>query len=131
MKLLTILAITAVAFNINTTHAATCNNGNPITGANGHEYCLSEISSLNWWSAYTWCEAQGRHLATIYEACPDWAGGTGQNQCMNMPVKSYCTGSLAWSATANGSEAAFTVDTYSCRTVESKSRAQVWNALCY
>jgi len=26
---------------------------------------------MNWWSAFTWCEANGGHLADIQTMCPD------------------------------------------------------------
>ena len=127
MKLLKILAITAVAFNINTTHAATCNNGFLITGANEHEYCVSDIEEMNWWSAYTWCEAQGRHLATIYEACPDWDGSIGQGKCTNST--STTAGYNYWVSTANGSTLAFRTHGFS--SVYSSSRDSRYHALCY
>ncbi len=73
MKLLTILAIAALAFNIAQAQAETCESGKLVTGNNGHVYCQSN-REMNWWSAYTWCETQGRHLATMYELCPDWDG---------------------------------------------------------
>ena len=61
--------------------AANCEAGTEIKGKNGHFYCKSN-ETMNWWSAGTWCEAQGRHLATMEEMCPDtgsnnaWDGST-------------------------------------------------------
>ena len=63
MKLLTTLtiaAIAAIALNVNAASAETCERGSLQTGQNGHVYCLS-WNDMNWWSAYTWCQAQGRH----------------------------------------------------------------------
>ena len=36
---------------------------------NGYEFCKSN-STMTWWSAFTWCESNGRHLATFSEMCP-------------------------------------------------------------
>lgn len=30
------------------------------------------------YDAVTWCQARGRTLPTIYEACPDWTSGDAQ-----------------------------------------------------
>ena len=132
IKLLTLTAIVTCFLTIGSAaNAATCEGGSLITGANGHEYCQSN-NTTNWWSAFTWCEAQGRHLATVYEACPEWDGATGQSKCMNMSANpTRCTTYRAWSATANGSVNAFAIGTYSCRQVETFNRNQTWNALCY
>ena len=35
---------------------------------NGHSFCFSN-QVMNWYSAHAWCDSQGRHLATIHEAC--------------------------------------------------------------
>ena len=57
---------------------AACVGGEEITGKDGHVFCLSE-ENMNWWSAFQWCSAQGRHLATPDEACNygkiHWGGG--------------------------------------------------------
>ena len=84
--------------------------GTVVTGNNGHEYCESDLSStnrlMNWWSAYTWCESQGRHLATIYELCPDWDGSMGGGKCSNV-TSSFPY--MSWTSTAHGSNGAIFV----------------------
>ena len=59
----------------------TCNGGTPITShkatdegcdsatCNGTTFCKSD-KTMNWWSAFTWCESQGRQLADLSVICP-------------------------------------------------------------
>ena len=102
-KLLTLATIVAVVFNIAQAQAETCESGKLVTGNNGHVYCQSN-NTMNWWSAYTWCEAQGRHLATMYELCPDWDGSTG-SKCTNYNAFD----SAGWTSTASQDNKAFRV----------------------
>ena len=88
------------------------------------KFCISDNIQMNWWSAYTWCEAQGRHLASIYEMCPGW---TGNDSSCNMGT--FTSGSTFWTSTAEGTETAFRI---------SKSGAGRYNrnlalayAICY
>ena len=77
IKLLTLTAIVAGVLAIGSAaNAATCEGGSLASGENGHEYCRSNLP-MNWWSAYAWCEAQGRHMPSMYELCPDWDGSIG------------------------------------------------------
>ena len=99
-NILTILAIAAVAFNVAQAHAESCEGGTLQTGDNGHVFCQSN-NSMNWWSAYAWCEAQGRHLATMYEISPIWDGSTGDGKC---GLSSFPNGDYNWSATAAGTQ---------------------------
>ncbi len=103
-KLLTLAAITVLTFNIAQAQAATCESGKLVTGNNGHEYCQSN-NTMNWWSAYTWCEAQGRHLATMYEVCPTWDGSIGSYKCANYNSTFY----NSWTSTASQEQKAFRV----------------------
>ena len=84
---------------------AVCNGGTEFT-VDGDTFCISDIR-LNWWSASNWCQANGMHLATIYEVCPDWDGNGGSGKCGRTfsTVSTYC-----WTATASGSEQAFYVE---------------------
>ena len=59
----------------------TCNGGTPITShkatdegcdsdtCNEHIFCKSN-KSMNWWSAFAWCESQNRKLADLSVMCP-------------------------------------------------------------
>ncbi len=105
IKLLTLAVIVALAFNIAQAQAETCESGKLVTGNNGPVYCQSN-NAMNWWSAYTWCEAQGRHLATMYELCPVWDGSIGSDRCAN--TNDGFDGS-GWTKTAFQQNYAFTV----------------------
>ena len=37
---------------------------------NGQTFCVSQ-TSMNWWSALTWCEAHGGKLASMSSLCPN------------------------------------------------------------
>ncbi len=95
-----ILLTAAMAIAMSTPAMAACEGG---TESNG--FCISNIN-LNWWSASNWCKANGRHLATMYEVCPDWDGLTGTGKC---PVIASSISEYAWTATASGSVKAFFV----------------------
>ncbi len=125
MKLLIPLVITAIALNIVSAKAATCTEGRIAKGSNGHEYCITK--DMNWWSAYTWCEAQGRHLASMYEICPNWDGSTGDNKCDNLLSDPYG----ACSATAQGDTNVFCVTTFSSKTVHPNPRTGIFAYVCY
>ena len=53
--------------------------GNEVTGKNGHTYCASK-QQMNWYSAFAWCHAQGRHLVTVNELCDYGNKIWGKNQ---------------------------------------------------
>lgn len=126
-KLLTLALITVGILAINSASAANCNGGERVTAGNGHEYCRSDSSSMNWWSAYAWCEAQGRHLATIYELCPDWDGSMGTNKCSNYVSSFYG----AWSSTPYQTNEAILVYGSSPKSVGTQERTVLLWALCY
>ena len=96
-----ILLATVIALFTATPVMAACEGG---TESNG--FCISNIE-LNWWSASNWCKANGRHLATMYEACPDWDGNIGYGKC---PVIASSIDSYIWTATVKDSEYTFFVN---------------------
>ena len=124
MKLLTTLTIAAIAvtFNVSVASAETCEGGSLQTGENGHVYCLSN-NAMNWWTAYTWCQTQGRHLVTMYEVCPTWDGAGS-----NCNLSTFISDPYMWSATALGNNQAFRFDKSSVRAVDRTIAASV---LCY
>lgn len=129
MKLLTILAIAAIAFNIAQAQAESCADGagTVITGAtDNHNYCASN-GTMNWWSAYTWCEAQGRHLVSMYEVCPERDGEEGYNKCKN--AKTFPVGSVHfYTTTPQGTHYAFVLNGDH---VGRPGRGDPFKALCY
>ena len=122
LNILTILAITAVAFNISAAKADCA--GTVVTGKNSHQYCKSP-NKMNWWSAYTWCEAQGRRLVTIYEACPDW-DGTLNVTCNNL----HNISADGWSNTAYETTNALCVSGFAVR-YKIRTTTDTASALCY
>ena len=70
-----------------TAMADTCKEGEEFTGKSGHTYCVSNVQ-MNWWSAFNWCTAQGRHLASMDEICTNgddrWLGGVASAGCPNV-----------------------------------------------
>lgn len=47
--------------------------GIPIKGTSGADYCLSN-DRMNWYSAYTWCEAQGLNMLDLSVVCKTISG---------------------------------------------------------
>ena len=87
------------SLSLNVYASNNCVAGKIITGKNGHEYCISN-ETMNWWSAFQWCAAQGRHLVTPTEACDYgnkvWGGGT----CVNLEQESEA----AWTSLSNSNK---------------------------
>ena len=79
-----------------------CKGGTIVAG-----FCKSNVQ-MNWWSAQAWCQANGSQLPTMYEMCPSWDGNGGAGKCpeLNKGLASQ----HVWSATAQDSIYAFTVD---------------------
>ena len=81
LKKLCLIGICAMAFSAQaalTTYGACAGGAGVIVkGLNGTRYCLSNIK-MNWFSAFSWCEAAGGHLASASEACDNgtekWRG---------------------------------------------------------
>ena len=88
---------------------AKCDGGREVKNSVGTTFCLSNVD-MNWWSAAAWCRANGLHLATMYEMCPSWDGNQGYGKCSELNGAIDHQFTWAWSATANGSAYAFTVN---------------------
>ena len=82
----------------------TCNGGSTITAKNGTKFCKSD-KAMNWWSAFTWCESQGRSLAEFSKMCPNvpqYPTNT-EGECPNLqglPEDGWVWSSLAMSNNA-------------------------------
>lgn len=96
------LALGMILFS-QTAMAGTCKEGEEFTGKNGHTYCVSNVQ-MNWWSAFNWCSAQGRHLASMDEICTNgndrWLGGQANASCPNVIGMGPNKGS--WSSLGKG-----------------------------
>ncbi len=121
MKKILLTAVMAIVM-ATSAHAA-CEGG---TLSDDGKFCVSNIT-LNWWSASNWCKANGRHLVTMYEVCPDWDGNTGSGKC---PVIASSIDGYVWTATASGSNKAFYIH-HSDGTVNNGSpRTSMRRAIC-
>lgn len=113
---------------------AACAEGTEITGKNGHVYCKSNIT-MNWYTAFAWCDTQGRTLATMEQMCDiddtqRWDGNTGTGKCLNL-VGASSENLWVWSAIPAGSANAFSV-TLSTADVHRRNRTNgTYSALCW
>ena len=105
----TILAILMAILATSAYAEGKCEGGDPFEGANdGHEYCIS-TTTMSWWSAFAWCQHQGRHLASLQEVCEGWHGATGDAACGNL-VKAGGPNKGCWTANPSGSNRAYYVN---------------------
>ena len=120
--LMTMVATTAFA-------EAKCEGGDPFEGvSDGHEYCISQKTML-WWAAFAWCQQQGRHLASLQEACGNLYGATGNAACGNF-IKSGVTGKMCWTANRYSHLRSYLVST-GTGNINSRDRIEGFYALCY
>ena len=82
-----------------------CTGGDEAKGKNGKVYCVSKIS-MNWWSAFTWCESQGMKLGDLTDLCyvsdeEKWMGATSNGACPNI-VNAYSGNVFAWTSVSSG-----------------------------
>jgi len=60
---------------------ANCNDkGGQMVTVGGQTFCKS-TTSMNWWSAYAWCQAMGGHMPTVNELCPKLQSITQDASC--------------------------------------------------
>ena len=113
----------------------TCVGGTEFQGAvNGHYYCRGP--AMTWWAAFAWCQKQGRHLASLQEACVDYYGATGESACPNMKVSTAVNGTnmssaWMWTANPNGSKLAYFVNSGTGNVNTYLYRYGTYQALCY
>ena len=120
---LCLMALPTVAQN-----AARCEGGSLITGANNHEYCLSDIT-MNWWSAHSWCRAQGRTLVTVTQAC----NGIFPNMnasCDNFAGRLRHLTEHAWTTTPYRTDSAYTLNLYQQVQYRKRNATSLY-ALCF
>ena len=104
---------------------ANCESGKLITTKAG-TFCKSDIA-LNWWSASNWCIKNGRTLATMYDACPNWDGNQGDT-CPEFPDTD---GARVWTATAYSTGYASTIrDGFVEYGYQVGERYRTYQALC-
>ena len=87
----------------------TCNGGKTITAKDGTTFCKSD-NTMNWWSAFTWCESQNRTLAEFKTMCPgvSQAPSNTTGDCPNL--QGLADSGWVWSSLAYGSDDAIIVN---------------------
>ena len=125
-----VLCMVACLFSLNA--YGVCKEGTEVTGKNGHVYCVSNVT-MNWYTAFAWCDTQGRTLATMEQICDideteRWDGNTGEGKCLNMVGAGL--NRWAWSSIPSGSTSAFYVHK-STGYVNRYYRADTTYALCW
>ena len=100
-------------------------------------YCRSTIT-MNWYTALSWCQAQGKHLATMSEMCdksenPEdrWDGSMGAKKCPNFANGESSFNSWLWTGTAVGSTNAYYVSAGTGTIHGYASRDSIGPAFCY
>lgn len=115
MKKGIIILCLVLSLSMSTSIYAACAEGQEVSGKNGHVYCVSKTPVLNWFSAVTWCQAQGRSLATVEQICDiddtqKWDGNTGSGKCLNsIGMFNGQFETSAWTITTYGEGSAFYV----------------------
>jgi len=94
-----IVFLICVFFLTTSAMAATCKGGAIITANNGTTFCKSD-NKMNWWSAFTWCESQGRTLAELSKMCPgvSQAAANEEGDCPNLQGTDDGQWKYAWSS---------------------------------
>ena len=121
-KMKKILLTAVMAIVMATSAHAACEGG---TLSDDGKFCVSNIT-LNWWSASNWCKANGRHLVTMYEVCPDWDGNRGKG----CPVIASTLNYPSWTATADGGGGAFHVNPSTGDVNVNGRQTESYRALC-
>ena len=114
-----------------------CPNGVVEKGAHPTKrYCRSTFG-MNWYTALSWCQVQGMHLATLSEVCDKgensedrWDGSTSETKCPNFANGESSFNYYSWTGTANGSTNAYGVYAGAGR-ISYYTRNDTSYALCY
>ena len=93
LLLLSMLLIVTQAHAVTTWTSSNCEAKGGVTVTVGAQTFCRSTSEMQWWSAYSWCQAIGGKMPTMWELCPNMSSLTQGAYC------SYPT-SGAWSTTA-------------------------------
>ena len=134
LKKLCLIGICAMAFSaqaaITTYGACAGGTGVIVKGLKADRYCLSNIR-MNWFSAFSWCEAAGGHLANLNEACDYNGDPGGDNYCPNPVLTGGTSADSAWLSTSrNNYEVWYLLADPSWTTTRGMNRIKVLRALC-
>ena len=120
-----------------------CSKGVVVRGAHPTKrYCRSTFA-MNWYTALSWCQAQGMHLATMSEVCDKsensedrWDGSWLDMKCPNFANGESSFNSWVWTGTANPTSSTIArLVAVGTGTISNNSgnfaRNQLFYALCY
>ena len=80
--------------------------------------------TMNWWSAWTWCVANGGRLARFQSLCPGNVAYPNQERCLNLPNETF-----VW--TDKSSDEGKALVLYWAKTTEaSKADMNYYKAIC-
>ena len=99
------------------------NNGGTLVTVAEKTLCKAN-KTMNWWSAYSWCQGIGGHLPTIQELCRPEMTMTDGASC------GYNYGSRMWTATHQASGASATLEQTSLRYGRSNERGFSYAVNC-
>ncbi len=112
-KILALVMFLNIIFAATATYADSakrCTDGTLVEGVDKYEYCKSKVT-MNWWSAFAWCKAQGRELFSILDCATDEYGADGytpgEGICHNVAGKGT---DWVWISLASGTNLAYRVD---------------------
>ena len=123
-----------------TSVGAACNGGRTFA-TDGITFCMSNVT-MNWWSAFNWCQANGQVLAHIATACPGIQAWPNANAgaCSWTWHSTNGVNAFAWTSMAHEGEQAIAVEKYTSGSTNSSapdrgkivaySRATKLRALC-
>ena len=129
------VGLIAIGLIISSAHAA-CDGGTWVTShkatdsgcsastCNEKTFCWSNKVIYNWWSAMTWCKANGMQLASSSSLCPNTAVGSA---CTNM--KGRISGD-AWTSTPENASTPRTYENGNLTARFGYSNASYTHAIC-
>ena len=80
-----------------------------INNCNGKKFCVGG-NKMNWWSAFTWCEAIGGQLASFEHMCPGISKIPNQTTGACPNAKNIGNSDWGWTSTGYGTRQAFIVE---------------------
>ena len=108
-----------------------CIGGFDLTYRNEHTYCVSE-DPMNWWSAFQWCKAQGRYLASLDEIC-DYQEETWRTSGIYCPNKNSIDphGRAVWTSLGHEKGTAYALHIGGGTIMSDRSITDTFLAICY
>lgn len=118
--------------------AETCANGagTVITSNMGQKYCFGTSVTMNWWSAFSWCESAGYTLADMTQDCNCTASDcpqsdAGSSSCTNfidVALPSSITSNYFWTRSVDSSNPNNAYSVYKFNSISSISRSTKSNS---